>query len=195
MTNEEIEQYVDSLLDDPKEAASAESYDGDFLVKAAEEDEEELPWDESASNSSSTHIPTMEELLKDMSGYSIVPPEHAVILDDVAKECRSNKRGFKILDGETKKLDSIKALLSETRYSLVEDPNFLLYIPPGEEVSVVVTAHADIVSGIRSPFSNVKDDGYMHGTYDNAICDGALVTLAREGRLPKGVAFAFTADE
>ena len=120
------------------------------------------------------------------------------ILERIALPARSNKKGFY----ETDKLEAIEALLAEnnSEFHIVQKtPHTWIFgrneISPGEDCMLIST-HADIVEGIKHPFSELNEEThYFKGTYDNLGTNAAAVYLMLEKDVPDGVYFAFNDDE
>lgn len=117
---------------------------------------------------------------------------HEQVMSAVAKMCRSDKRGFT----ETEKLDSIRDLLIDSGYheillhgAQIWRKNFT------SPIDIIVSSHADVVNSISKCSSELSDDGYYSGTYDNSGTTAAAVIAMLEGDIPDNVMFAFTADE
>jgi hypothetical protein len=121
----------------------------------------------------------------------------AEILERIALPARSRKNGFK----DVAKLEAMEALLSEQNspYHLIEKNDHTWIFgqkePAQGEAPVLISSHADIVPEITSPFSELGEDKYFHGTYDNLGTNGACVSLMINRELPDNVYFAFTAEE
>lgn len=119
------------------------------------------------------------------------------VLSKITLSARSNKKeGFYKKD----KLDAIENVLKDSKYNKVyETKNCVVYglkEPKEGDKCVLVSSHADIVSGITNPDSQYKD-GYYHGTYDNLGTNASAVTLMLndDKLVNNNVYFAFTAEE
>lgn len=123
--------------------------------------------------------------------------EYLDILGRLCVPCRDNGSHFT----ETDRLEAIDEILSEynspykrRNYSGL----FALYSrvnPKTVKNAVVISSHIDCVRSIREFYSRETDDGFLHGTYDNAITDAASLIAMLGGRLPDNVFVAFTGDE
>lgn len=120
------------------------------------------------------------------------------VLERIAKEARSNKHGFKVVD----KLEAVKNLLEETssKYHLIyQGTQTWIFgqkdISKGDNV-LLVSTHADIVDEIKNPSSSLDTESkYFKGTYDNLGTNGVCASLMVNEELPENVVFAFNADE
>ena len=118
------------------------------------------------------------------------------ILDAVCVMNRDNGKKFKV----TERLDAIASLLWDSRYRRINsDGLFNLYAQkPLNELQgpvIVVSSHVDCQAGITKCFSDIREEGMMKGTYDNAATNAAIVSCMRRGFLPGHVLAAFTGDE
>lgn len=128
-----------------------------------------------------------------------VSREHAAILERLAKKCYSNKtQGFT----EVEKLEAVYEELKDTEYKEYRDNHYSLYVRGGlenlslEKPLYIVSSHADNVSAITAPFSELTENRYyLRGTYDNLGTNAACVIMMKEEQLPENVVFLFTANE
>ncbi len=106
---------------------------------------------------------------------------------------------FGFVPGETERLDLIKELLKKTDYKLAEIGLCQLYSKhPIDEIAgpiTVLSSHIDTHRGITSPFSEIRDEKKLCGTYDNSITNTAILSLMLDDRLPDTVVVAFTGNE
>lgn len=126
--------------------------------------------------------------------YDSIDKTHADILKQCATMCRSNKHGFT----DTNRLDAIRSLLETSEYQEVYLDTASVWLKgpiESDKEYYIVSSHADTVAGISSCYSNLDDNGYYHGTYDNVGTNAAAVIAMLEADLPNNVIFAFTADE
>ncbi len=124
--------------------------------------------------------------------------ERIELLNRVAGTINHDMNG-RFVPGETGRLDLIKDLLKDTEYYLTEIGLCHLYsrepLVKMEGPVTVLSSHVDTVHEITKPFSRVKDEKKLHGTYDNSITNAAILTLMLENRLPDSVVVAFTGNE
>ena len=120
------------------------------------------------------------------------------ILEKISYPARSKKKGFY----ETEKLEAIEKLLKETNspFYLVKKSDFAWIFGKKDfdygSNCLLVSSHADIVSEIKKPYTNVLEDShYFKGTYDNMGTNAAAVFAMINYDLPNNAYFAFTADE
>ena len=120
------------------------------------------------------------------------------VLEKIALPARSNKHGFK----DTTKLEAIESLLSEngSPFHIIHKTDHTWMfgradVEPGKSI-VMVSSHADIVDGIKNPFSELDEEThYFKGTYDNLGTNAAAVYLMLEKDIPDNVVFAFNDEE
>ena len=98
------------------------------------------------------------------------------------------------------RLESIGACLWGSKYRRINPQGlFHLYSPnPVEDIQgpvIIVSSHIDCEKSITSCFTKSCTDGKLHGTYDNAITNAAIVYLMQRGNLPDNVLVAFTGNE
>ena len=101
---------------------------------------------------------------------------------------------------DTERLDSISFLLSGSPYRKAEaDGLFHMYSRrPVHEISgpvILVSSHVDCHRRITRCFTEIRDDGYLLGTFDNSITNAAIVYLMLSSELPDNVLVVFTGDE
>ena len=60
---------------------------------------------------------------------------------------------------------------------------------------IVISSHVDTHENITEPFSEIREENKLYGTYDNSITNAAVLTLMLEDRLPEHVVVAFTGNE
>ena len=141
----------------------------------------------------------LEILLTDRSftqGKSMSEKSRLTILQYLTCTCRDN--GKKITDDL--KLRRIEELLRQTNspYKAVATGKlFRLYgrTPvESQDNVVVISAHADIVNGIKEPWVEQKGN-LLYGTFDNAAGDACAAILMYENVLPDNVFVAFTMNE
>lgn len=126
--------------------------------------------------------------------YDEIDKKHAQILEEVCVMNRSNKSGFK--EGKTDRLNAIRELLKASGYTEILLPHAQIWRKNMDApIDMIVSSHADVVDSISKCFSELTDDGYLCGTYDNAGTNAAAVIAMLEGNIPDNVIFAFTADE
>ena len=179
------------------------------------EDDEIWPWDYSELSETTSYLESDygdiddedEEEITDIQkpdDYELTKSEqeHADLISRIAGKCYSKKKkGFTEFD----KLNRIEAELkgspyrrvrsANNHYSLWAQPNFTKYVNK-EDVVFLVTSHADNVTNITKPFSEVKKNGwFLKGTYDNLGTNAAATILMKEFPMPKNVLYAFTANE
>lgn len=119
------------------------------------------------------------------------------VLERISLPARSNsKEGFTITD----KLDAIDKVLEDSVYKKVySTKNCVIYgkgTPKKGDKCILVSSHADIVSGITKVSSEYKDR-YYHGTYDNLGTNASAVSIMLNDNklIDNNVYFAFTAEE
>ncbi len=123
-------------------------------------------------------------------------------LQKIALPQRDNGEKFYV----NERLDAIRERLEDSGYHEVYagDLTSVWSKKPLEELSGIempgmITAHIDIVKGIKKPYAdNILTSNIgliMKGTYDNLICDAALVEVMRGGNVPDNVFFCFDGDE
>lgn len=99
----------------------------------------------------------------------------------------------------TERFDRINTLLWNSKYRRINpDGLFFLYAAkPLEEIQtpILISSHIDCVREMTRLFSRAQGAERMHGTYDNAITNAAVLWLMLEGVLPENVLVAFTGDE
>ena len=101
------------------------------------------------------------------------------------------------------KLDAIAKELEDSPYKEMRRNHFSLWYKKDgsqklnkNEPLYIITSHADNVSAITEPFSEILENNhYLKGTYDNMGTNAASVILMKEEDLPANVVFAFTANE
>ncbi len=124
--------------------------------------------------------------------------ERIELLNRVAGTLNHDVNGH-FVPGETDRLDLIKKILENTGYSMSEIGLCHLYSKkPLKEIEgtvTVISSHVDTHMHITKPFSRVKNEKKLEGTYDNSITNAANLTLMLEDRLPDNVVVAFTGDE
>lgn len=124
--------------------------------------------------------------------------ERIELLDKVARTINHDING-EFVRGETQRLDLIEDLLKETEYQLTVIGLCHLYskVPFTEitEPITVISSHIDTHRKITEPFSEIRDEKRLYGTYDNSITNAAVLTLMLENRLPDSVVIAFTGNE
>lgn len=128
--------------------------------------------------------------------YDEFDKAHAQILEQCAAKCYSSKKGFT----EEAKLNNIRKLLKDTDYKEVFIDTASVWVKGNvmdfkDKPVYLVSSHADLVDAITKPFSELSDDGYYKGTYDNIGTNAAAVIAMREADLPDNVVFTFTSDE
>ncbi len=119
------------------------------------------------------------------------------VLEKISLPARSNsKEGFTTTD----KLDAIDKVLEDSAYEKVySTKNCVIYgkgTPKKGDKCILVSSHADIVSGITKVSSEYKDR-YYHGTYDNLGTNASAVSIMLNDNklIDNNVYFAFTAEE
>lgn len=119
------------------------------------------------------------------------------VLEKISLPARSNnKEGFTTTD----KLDAIDKVLEDSSYNKVySTKNCVIYgksVPKKGDKCILVSSHADIVSGITNVSSEYKDR-YYHGTYDNLGTNASAVSIMLNDNklIDNNVYFAFTAEE
>lgn len=119
------------------------------------------------------------------------------VLEKISLPARSNsKEGFTTTD----KLDAIDKVLEDSAYEKVySTKNCVIYgkgTPKKGDKCILVSSHADIVSGITKVSSEYKDR-YYHGTYDNLGTNASAVSIMLNDNklINNNVYFAFTAEE
>lgn len=124
--------------------------------------------------------------------------ERIELLNKVAKTINHDING-KFVQGETQRLDLVEDLLKETDYKLTAIGLCHLYskLPLAEipEPITVISSHIDTHRHITEPFSEIREEKKLYGTYDNSITNAAVLTLMLENRLPDSVVVAFTGNE
>ncbi|MFZ2456380.1 MAG: M28 family peptidase [Candidatus Altiarchaeia archaeon] len=106
---------------------------------------------------------------------------------------RDNGRCFT----ESERLDNIKKILADSNYvPLKEGGLSYIYRHRGYETdkpAILISCHIDSVYA-KYHHGNYNDADIL-GTFDNSICNAALLCLMTENRLPASVLVAFTGDE
>lgn len=126
--------------------------------------------------------------------YTEKEKQHELVMSSVAKMCRSNKKGF--IDGYTDKLDAIRELLKDSGYYEILLPGVQIWRKNlSAPIDVIVSSHADVVGNITKCSSELSEDGYYSGTYDNSGTTAASVIAMLEGNVSDNVVFAFTSEE
>ena len=120
------------------------------------------------------------------------------VLEQIAKPARSNKNGFYDLS----KLEAIEQLLQaqQSPFTCIQKTNYTWMFGKREPIEgenvVLVSTHADIVTSIVNPFSELDEEtGYFKGTYDNLSTNAMCTSLMINQDLPENVFFAFNAEE
>lgn len=125
---------------------------------------------------------------------SIKEEKHKEVMEALAKVCRSNKRGF--IEGKTDKIDAIRDLMKDSEYCEILLPGVQIWRKNlSAPIDVIVSSHADVVGSITKCFSELSEDGYYSGTYDNSGTTAASVIAMLEGNVSDNVVFAFTSEE
>ena len=124
--------------------------------------------------------------------------EKIALLNRIACTINHDTRaGF--VPGKTERLDLIKELLKETGYNLTEVGLCHLYSKqPLDEIAepiTVLSSHIDTDRDITKPFSEIRGEKKLCGTYDNSITNAAILSLMLDDRLPDTVVVAFTGNE
>ena len=127
--------------------------------------------------------------------------ERIDLLHKIAHTINHDHNGH-FVAGETERLELIQELLKETGYRLTEVGLCHLYskIPLTElkekqDSIIVISSHVDTHENITEPFSEIREENKLYGTYDNSITNAAVLTLMLEERLPEHVVVAFTGNE
>lgn len=119
------------------------------------------------------------------------------ILAQVSVVNRDNGKRFT----QTDRLDAISSLLWNSSYRRINsDGLFNLYAKrPIEQLTnesiVVISSHVDCERGISNCFTSAVYNDIMHGTYDNAITNVAIISAMLTDQLPDHVLIALTGDE
>jgi hypothetical protein len=115
------------------------------------------------------------------------------ILEKVNTASTDNGRCFT----EAGRLDNIKAILSDSNYVLIKDDGLsFIYLHKRHEKNrpaILVSCHIDSLYS-KYHCSNYNETEIL-GTFDNSICNAALLCLMMENRIPANVIVAFTGDE
>lgn len=98
------------------------------------------------------------------------------------------------------RLEAIGSCLWGSKYRRINPQGlFHLYSPKTinsiQEQVIIVSSHIDCTESITTCFTKLDTDKMLHGTYDNAITNAAIVYLMQLGNLPDNVLVAFTGDE
>lgn len=125
-----------------------------------------------------------------------ISKKHVDILERIARMCRSNKEIFTVTD----RLEAIRSELTNTEYLETFDNRlFSMWskktIEELDRNCILISTHMDTVPGIRECYSNINENGLLHGTYDNLGTNAAAVCLMIDEQLPDNIVFAFTGDE
>ncbi len=119
------------------------------------------------------------------------------ILSKTAVLNKDNGKHFETSD----RLDNISSLVWESKYRRINpDGLFQLYSKkPVEELRdqevIVISSHVDCEAGITQCYSEIDENDKLHGVYDNAITNAAILSLMLSDDLPDDVLVAFTGDE
>ena len=115
------------------------------------------------------------------------------ILEKVNTASTDNGRCFT----EAGRLDNIKTILADSNYVLVKDDglSFICLHKRHEKnkPSILISCHIDSLYS-KYHYSNYNEMEIL-GTFDNSICNAALLCLMMENRMPANVIVAFTGDE
>ena len=98
---------------------------------------------------------------------------------------------------ESERLDNIKKLLLESNYVLLKDSglSFIYRHKKHKENKpmILISCHID---SLYSKYHHSNFNGTdILGTFDNSICNAALIYLMIQNKLPSNVIIAFTGDE
>jgi len=130
--------------------------------------------------------------------YTSLDKTHKEILENLSKVCRTDKDGH---FSNEDRLDAIREELKNTKYKEYKTDSYSLWskVPPEElnTGAILVSSHIDTVSSIGKCYSELSEDGWYKGTYDNMITNAASVILMKEceDTIPDNIVFAFTGDE
>ncbi len=124
--------------------------------------------------------------------------ERINLLNEVASKINHDING-QFVQGEIQKLELIEELLKDTDYKVTVIGLCYLYskkpIIEMEGSVIVISSHIDTHKHITRPFSEIREEKKLCGTYDNSITNAAVLTLMLENRLPDNVVIAFTGNE
>ncbi len=115
------------------------------------------------------------------------------VLDKVNVSSKDNGRKFT----DKTRLENIKQLLKPTRWQpIAEGALSVVYANGHLDEScgyALISAHIDSLYTVH--FHDVFDETHLLGTFDNSICNVALIDLMLKERLPANALVAFTGDE
>lgn len=124
--------------------------------------------------------------------------EHTKMIENLSHICRSSKNGFI----DISRIEAIRKELKDSEYqeTYSQEGCYSLWskvplseLPPDV---LIISSHIDTVPEITNCYSNLnKDNGVLHGTYDNMITNTASVIMMKEQDFPDNVVFAFTGEE
>lgn len=137
-----------------------------------------------------------DELTFRQKYYDKFDERHAEILEALAVPSYSDKKGFTDLS----RIEAIRELLKESGYHETFIQTASIWSKGSlsaqkDNPCYLISTHADLVPQITKPFSELKENGYYKGTYDNIGTNAAAVILMLEGQLPDNVIFTFTTEE
>ncbi len=186
------QKQLEKAMDEVREVIPSEHLSSDLEdpdAQMIEDDEEEAEEEKQEPETKSEDTPSFSEKY-----YDDIDRKHAEILQKCAVICRSDKTGFT----DQTRLDAIREILKDSPYQETYTGHASMWtraeIDPTKEV-ILISSHADTVQAIKKPFSELSEDGYYKGTYDNIGTNAAAVIAMLEANLPGNVVFAFTSEE
>ena len=124
--------------------------------------------------------------------------EKIELLNKIAGTINHDANG-KFVSGKIERLDLIKEMLQGSEYKLTEMGLCHLYskrpLHEIQEPITLISSHVDTHRNITKPFSEIREEKKLYGTYDNSITNAAVLTLMLEDRLSDKVVIAFTGNE
>lgn len=122
--------------------------------------------------------------------------DHIDLMERIAKPCRSTHERFT----DVSKLDAIRKELEDSPYKETYDlgvTSIWTKVPFEELPSeiLLVSSHIDVVPNITHCYSELDENGFLHGTYDNLATNAAEVIMMKEEDFPNNIVFAFNGDE
>lgn len=114
------------------------------------------------------------------------------ILQTVTVDCKDNQQYFTITD----RIDAIAQLLDRSAYSICHKGDLCrIYAkkPVDGKPIILISSHTDCV--YKKLFCIQKDNGLLHGTFDNSLTNACVISAMLEDKLAANVVIAFTGDE
>lgn len=158
----------------------------------------ELNQKTSIENQSEENVINQEETPKTnyIETLDKIEKDHIDLMERIAKPCRSTHERFT----DVSKLDAIRKELEDSPYKETYDLGVtsIWTKVPLEELPnqiLLVSSHIDVVPNITHCYSELNENGFLHGTYDNLATNAAEVIMMKEEDFPSNIVFAFNGDE